>query len=453
MIKKYFFLLFVSFQAHCQVQIGQNINGDANWSNVALSSYGNIVAVSDSSQGNATKVYEDISGVWTQIGQNIPINGYAVSLSAFGNIIAIGDISNNSFNGAVRIYEFDKGMWKQKGQSIDGKSIGEQCGFSVSLSSNGNTVAIGAPYKAWQGDSNNPEGSIRVYSYNSISGTWNQIGQDIDGNGFAYYSGTSVSLSANGKVLAVDSVFESKTGVVRVYREINGVWIQVGNTIYGKDDAERFGRSISLSEDGSTIAIGAYRNEGMGDLRGQVRVFKNVSGVWTQIGNEIEGQSNYEQLGFGVSLSADGNTVAVGALNETPVILVGGTRIYKNISNVWTKVNNDINFGAYVSLSSNGERVATKLYGTTKVFDLRVASYINFATDDFNVYPNPTTDILNISLSNNLILEKVIFYNNLGQVVKTAKDKVVNVDSLFPGIYIVEVITNQGKAVKKVIVK
>jgi len=87
------------------------------------------------------------------------------------------------------------GIWKQKGFNINGKSTSEQSGFAVSLSSNGNTVAIGAPYKAWQGDIYNPSVTVRVYNYSNLSRTWNQEGQGIDGQGSAYYSRTSILLS------------------------------------------------------------------------------------------------------------------------------------------------------------------------------------------------------------------------------------------------------------------
>jgi len=459
MLKKIFILLLLPISGLSQVQIGNDILGDGNWSNVALSSYGNIVALSDSNQGSATKVYEDISGVWTQIGQNIPMRGFAVSLSSFGNIVAIGDNMSNNVNGAVagitRVYEFDMGIWKQKGQSIDGKSVGEQSGFSVSLSSNGNTLAIGAPYKAWQGDADNPSGTVRVYNYSNLSGTWNQVGADIDGQGFGFHSGTSVSLSANGNVLAVGTIFEATTGVVRIYSNTNGVWTQIGNTIHGEGNSDRFGRSISLSSDGTILAVGGYLNSGNGTDAGHVRIYHNISGVWVQIGNDIDGQSDHDQLGIGVSLSADGKTIAIGALMQVPPPLTpsGTTRIYKNISNVWTKVHNDINFGYFVSLSSGGERVATKKNGVAKVFDLKIASNNTFTDENFTIYPNPATDIFNISLSDNIILEKVTIYNNLGHLIKTSNDKVINVDNLSSGIYFVEVSTNQGKAVKKIIVK
>src|SRR5690606_20061698 len=450
MVRKLFFFLLLPLTGVTQVQIGQDIPGGEFWYDTALSSYGNTVAVGAPNSGH-TRVYEETSGVWTQIGQDIAVIGYSVALSTFGNIVAMGDpISNGTGanSGCVGVYEFDMVVWKQKGQNIDGKSAGGQNGFSVSLSSNGNVVAIGAPYKAWQGDIFNPSGTVRVYNYSNISGVWTQIGQDIDGEGFQYYSGTSISLSSDGSILAIGTIFEAGTGVVRVYKNISAVWTQIGNTIYGEGNSDRFGRSVSLSSDGNVLAVGGYLNDEKGLNAGHARVYQNISGVWTHVGNDIDGETAHEQVGFSVSLSADGNIITLGAVNSS-------ARIYKNISNIWTKVFKDIDHGCNVSLSAGGERVAIRgKNGPTRVYDLtKSSSHNNFSHIEFNIYPNPATDILNIGLENDLVLEKVTIYNNLGQVVKTSKDVVINVENLSSGVYFVEVTSNKGRATKKIIVK
>ena len=61
------------------------------------------------------------------------------------------------------------------------------------------------------------------------------------------------------------------------------------------------------------MAIGAYGNDGTGSFAGHVRVYKNISGTWTQVGADIDGEAAYDQFGKSVSLSSDGSTVAIGA--------------------------------------------------------------------------------------------------------------------------------------------
>ncbi|WP_420287237.1 leucine-rich repeat domain-containing protein [Flavobacterium psychrophilum] len=69
------------------------------------------------------------------------------------------------------------------------------------------------------------------------------------------------------------------------------------------------------------------------------------------------------------------------------------------------------------------------------------------------IYPNPVSEILNIALQEGLQLEKVNFYNTLGQLIKTTNHSEINVSSFAKGNYFVEVMTNQGKTTKTIIVQ
>ena len=86
--------------------------------------------------------------------------------------------------------------WQQRGQDIDGEGAGDWSGISVSLSSEGNKMAIGANQH-----SGNGRGYVRIFE--NIGGTWSQIGQDIDGEGVGDYSGNSVSISSDGSKVAI----------------------------------------------------------------------------------------------------------------------------------------------------------------------------------------------------------------------------------------------------------
>ncbi|MEB3398220.1 leucine-rich repeat protein [Flavobacterium psychrophilum] len=69
------------------------------------------------------------------------------------------------------------------------------------------------------------------------------------------------------------------------------------------------------------------------------------------------------------------------------------------------------------------------------------------------IYPNPASEILNIALQEGLQLQKVNFYNTLGQLIKTTNHLETNVSSFAKGNYFVEVMTNQGKATKTIIIQ
>ncbi|MCH7525472.1 MAG: T9SS C-terminal target domain-containing protein, partial [Bacteroidetes bacterium] len=61
-------------------------------------------------------------------------------------------------------------------------------------------------------------------------------------------------------------------------------WTQVGADINGEAADDNSGSSVSFSSDGSIVAIGAPLNDGNGTNSGHVRIYQNISGTWTQTG-------------------------------------------------------------------------------------------------------------------------------------------------------------------------
>jgi hypothetical protein len=141
-----------------------------------------------------------------------------------------------------------------------------------------------------------------------------QIGVDIDGKNYKDYSGFSVSLSSDGSVLAIGAPnkvdYTHSISTVRVYKNVSGAWTQLGADIKANADGNDHGTSVSLSSDGSVVAIGFFRSNNYLDY---VRIYKNVSGIWTQLGADILGENSDDQSGSSVSLSADGSVVAIGS--------------------------------------------------------------------------------------------------------------------------------------------
>jgi Flp pilus assembly pilin Flp len=354
--------------------------GDESGISVSLSSDGTIVAIGawqNDGNGSASghvRVYQNVGGTWTQVGVDIngeaagDGSGFSVSLSSDGSILAIGahnNDGNGSASGHVRVYENLSGTWTQVGQDIDGEAAGDFSGFSVSLSADGSILAIGAYLNDGNGSNS---GHVRVYE--NLSGTWTQVGVDINGEAVSDNSGISVSLSADGSILAIGAVGNDdqdiNAGHVRVYQNVAGTWTQIGDDIEGEAAVDYSGVSVSLSDDGLTLAIGAYLNDGAGANAGHVRVYQNMSGTWTQMGSDIDGEATGDQCGFSVSLSASGSRVAIGArYNDGNGSNAGHVRVYKYMSGTWTQVGLDIDgeaagdqSGYSVSLSSNGNTVA-----------------------------------------------------------------------------------------------
>jgi 6-phosphogluconolactonase (cycloisomerase 2 family) len=315
-------------------QLGQTIYGNAtlDWfgDSVDISSDGTFLAIGSPGdiynfdRPGYVQVYtletsDGLGYMWKQLGQTITGEGDgdnfggSVSLSGDGKTLAVGAEDNDGFAedaGRVKIYHLDDDgtSWKQLGQDIDGESATDRSGYSVSLSADGTTVVIGAPYSHNYGDYS---GLVRVYRIDTGRSTWEKLGETIFGSVEDVF-GQSVDISSDGNILAIGG----DGGYVGVYKlENSSSWKQLGQNINGEAVDDSFGQSVSLSEDGKTLAVGAWRNDGNGDASGHVRVYRiDDSGLnWTQIGEDIDGEAACDYSGWSVSLSADGKTVAIGS--------------------------------------------------------------------------------------------------------------------------------------------
>ena len=174
----------------------------------------------------------------------------------------------------VRVYQWsgDSFDWAQLGQKIEGETEGDQSGFQSALSSDGMTLAIGAIYNS--GNGTNISGHSHIYKWGDAN-EWYQAGQDIDGEAARDQSGFSIDLSADGKTVAIGATSNNgngnDSGHVRVYRwdEAASNWSKVGQDIDGESAGEMAGQSVSISSDGSIVAIGS-----IGANAGQARVFQ-----------------------------------------------------------------------------------------------------------------------------------------------------------------------------------
>ncbi len=315
------------------IQKGSAIDGEAasdgSGSSVSISADGNIVAIgADYNDGNGNgaghvRIYEWNGTTWVQRGTDIDgetaldYSGRSVSMSADGNIVAIG-APNNDGNGTdaghVRIYQWNGTTWIQKGSNIDGEAFYDQSGSSVSMSADGNLVAIGAVINAGFGPIPRV-GHVRIYQWNGT--TWIQKGSDIDGEAIGDESGNSVSMSADGNIVAIGGPHNDENGNnaghVRIYQWNGITWIQKGSDIDGEAAGDESGNSVSMSANGNLVAIGANNNDGNGNYAGHVRIYQWNGTTWIQKGSDIDGEAAFNQSGSSVSMSANGNIIVIGA--------------------------------------------------------------------------------------------------------------------------------------------
>ncbi|PWH10025.1 hypothetical protein DEJ39_08430, partial [Bacteroidetes bacterium SCGC AAA795-G10] len=374
-------------------QLGADIDGqrtnDDNGRSVSLSSDGLTVAIGSPEWENTgtipnrfsegkVAIYRWNGSAWTQLGSNIRgeardnYSGYSLSLSSNGTRVAIGAYGNDG-NGAnsghVRIYDYNGSAWVQVGADIDGEADSDGSGKSLSLSSDGSRVAIGAMDNDGNGSNS---GHVRIYDYNGSA--WVQVGADIDGEAAGDKSGGAVSLSSDGTRVAIGSEDNngangSDSGHVRVYDYNGSAWAQVGADIDGEAANDLSGWSVSLSADGTRVAIGAKGNDGNGSDSGHVRVYDYNGSAWVQVGGDIDGEAAGDQSGSSVSLSSDGSRLVIGATGNDAGNASsdnrGHVRIYDYNGSAWVQVGADIDgegagdaSGFSVSISSDGTRIA-----------------------------------------------------------------------------------------------
>jgi hypothetical protein len=312
---------FYRFNGTVWNQLGGDINGSYNgeqfgWS-VALSADGSVVAVGSllySYEQGRVRVYNWNGNSWSQVGSDIKGSysndklGQSIALSSDGHILAIGSPGRGTTDtGSVRVHLWNGATWSQLGGNIDGDDKYGFAGSSVAISSYGTTIAIGSPGS----DGSMRADSIGVYTFNGTA--WNMFGNRLNGTKVADEFGCSVSLSSDGKTLAVGARYNGiSSGSVTVYSFDTGDWTQIGDALDGSP-FERAGSSVSLSWDGKTAAVGSPYSNSNGPWSGHVGIYHWDVSTWTEVRSQIPGEASNDYSGTAISLSSDGSKIAIGA--------------------------------------------------------------------------------------------------------------------------------------------
>ena len=243
------------------------------------------------------------------------------------------------------------GIEYQLGSTISG-DVNADGIWGLALNQGGTVFAVNV---------NAQSGIARVYDYNNGIGDWAQRGLDIlaePGGASSHFwagdnPGHSIALNADGTIVAVGGHANDggaywgregspHIGVVRVHQwdSTSGAWVQMGQDIDGEREYDWFGWALDLSSDGTVLAVGSSKNRGDQNQhpeQGHVRVFKwdpdttpdpwydgavgglvggDQPGAWVQMGQDIDGVSSVDankgRQGLSVALSADGNVVIAG---------------------------------------------------------------------------------------------------------------------------------------------
>ena len=174
----------------------------------------------------------------------------------------------------------------------------------------------------------------------TTSGT--QLGNDINGEASADTSGWSVSLNDDGTIVAIGAYANnSYTGHVRVYQysSSDDSWSKLGSDIDGEAADDQSGWSVSLNSDTSSNIIVAIGEHGMTEMDLKVIcVYINTASddSWIKIGSDIDGEDVSDISGYSVSLNSDGTIVAIGAIGtDVNGSNSGHVRVYERDTINW----------------------------------------------------------------------------------------------------------------------
>jgi hypothetical protein len=474
--------------AQCWQQLGTDLNGESEYdiagSSLSLSNDGLTVAYGapqNNFNSGKTRVFSWDGNTWIQKGIDIvgetltEQGGTSVSLNADGNTIAIGSRGNDETlqnAGAVRIFHWDGNAWVQLGSSLFGNETGQGFGASVSLSDDGTTVAIGAPFKSIDVNNWSTIGLARVYRWNNTD--WVQVGSDFTGTAENDWFGSSVSLNNDGNYFAVGAKFSdsngSESGYAKVFYWNSTEWIQVGDDFTG-EEGESMGASLKLNPDANSLVVGSpLCNEG-GTGKGRVLVFDRVNNLWVQRGGSMHGLTAYARLGHSVGISDDGNFIVAGAVQGNG----GGTNsgqihTYYWDGGDWQLLNEVINgeapqdfFGETADMSGSGTIVAGGANfndgaadgaGQVRVFQSCVASVTEQNDQAFQFYPNPSSGIVECNLGEFHHSVKVQVKNVLGQIISKTTVSAQLLSVVLPenpGTYFIEVTTKNDTRIQQII--
>ncbi len=300
------------------VQQGEKITGSfgniQQGYSVSISADGNTAVVG----GNANVfIYKRTGNVWNQEGNQLfGINAtntqetYSVAISADGNTVIVGDYADNANQGAAWIFTRINGVWSKQGDKLVGTGARgpAQQGFSVALSADGNTAIIGGRFN------NGGEGALWVFK--RTANVWNEESSLYPGGAIGLPQlGFSLAISADGNTIVSGGNQDNNgKGSAWVFVKIDNRWLQRGPKFNSSDaiSISNFGSSVSINADGNRFVVGGNKKEVGG--AGAIVFEKDINNLFTLLtpligntaGNDIE-------LGKSVAISADGNTILVGA--------------------------------------------------------------------------------------------------------------------------------------------
>ncbi len=280
-----------------------------------------IGAPSDNEQAGAAWVFTRSGSTWTQQGGKLTgrgevgngFFGKSVALSANGDTAMVGGYNDNEHQGAAWVFTRSGSTWTQQGEKLTGGGGLGFFGWSVSLSGAGSTALVGE----W-----GIGGGIgAAWVFTRSGSTWAKQGGALtggEGSGYSWF-GYSVALSSEGDTALIGAPHADEyAGAGWVFQRSGSAWTQQGAPLTGSEEINdefggELGYSAALSGDGNTGLLGGRVDN---YFHGAAWAFERSGSTWTQDGAKLTGSAestNREEFGWSVALSSGGGTALVGS--------------------------------------------------------------------------------------------------------------------------------------------
>jgi hypothetical protein len=308
----------------------------------------NLGGCTSSAEGSAKDLMLDTIG-FIAAPELAPVFGNGVVLSQDGKTLAV------SKSDSVYIFRQTGVEWYQQSVVVGSNTeTGDGFGYMTALSANGNTLAVGAYMEdsssiGINGDphDNTVENSGAVYLFRFEEEDWHQQAYVKASNTDRWdFFGRSVTLSANGNTLAVGASNEDSNAIgINGDQADNSAYYAGAVYLFGFDGMEwqqqayikasnteewdHFGEKVTLSAEGNTLVVGTFwedsnatgingeQADNSAAQAGAVYVFRFDGTDWRQQAYVKASNAGREDwFGYSVALSSDGDTLAVGARFE-----------------------------------------------------------------------------------------------------------------------------------------
>lgn len=277
-----------------------------------------ILSHSLNCQNQISKLKPSDGGAEDFFGNAVSINGKTVIVGARF------EDTNGWGAGAAYIFRNIGNEWKEE-QKIIGSEIDEMDFFGTCVDVSGDLAVVGAP---------NDRGTGTVYVYRRINSNWieEKILQASDGyNGELF--GNEVAVNSSSNMIVVGAPMDNlQVGSAYIFIYNGSDWIEAQNICANDCFAgDKFGFSISISEDGKVILVGDVG----ANSSGRAHAFIQDGEIWVRVSKLTPNQGTYADA-FGASVSICKDITVVGSrYDDVDFLDSGSSHIYIRQGNNW----------------------------------------------------------------------------------------------------------------------